>query len=190
MSVGFGVGLTRQFCPVTELSERVELLERVVRELELPVLRDFVHRSPNPDWTEISEPSEYGIVEVQPEHDSVSWNWLSAEEVSRIRTDIGGRHWSDSGSFEECMLLVDEETSLVLSGVPEKHRNRRGKGLLKTTFPGYQGSLVYIDATRAVQNLEARLDEQPDSGFLLRGLELMKLCGQHKLPFHLAWGTS
>ncbi|MCA9796152.1 MAG: hypothetical protein KC910_30300 [Candidatus Eremiobacteraeota bacterium] len=179
MSAGFGIGLTRALCPTAPLDQRLELLQRLVGELQLPLLRDFVHPANEPGYRESSERADYGAVEVRPD----GWHWLEAEQLQALQEAVG-RHWSDAGSFDECMQICDEETGLVIPGVPAELLNSNGKVL----WQGPQTSLVVKAMGLALEQLKTRQDEIGDSRVLTQARGLFEVALQHHLPFYLAWG--
>lgn len=190
MSAGFGIGLTRQFCPTAPLAARQELLQALVAELGLPRLLDFIHPDENPDPAGVWDRKNYRILETTPQ----ATRWLSEEEAEVVQNSVGV-HWSDSGSYSDCYLLCDEETSLVIADVTSSRLNRQGKLCLSTPLPGHQGVLVVKEAHRALADLQARsLDPELDPSdsarkLMQRGQELFEACCQHNLPSFFAWPT-
>ncbi|MCA9775343.1 MAG: hypothetical protein KC800_01445 [Candidatus Eremiobacteraeota bacterium] len=188
MSAGFGIGFTRQFCPSVGLAERVAMVEELMRHSGLARLRDFVYPD---DATERLPPGSreaYRIMEFTLQNGEFRRNWLEQTETDRIQTLIGP-HWSDSGSYEDCYLIYDEETSLILPG-------QGGKALW--SHPSLEmegsGSLVYARNQRAVHQLEERI-ENPELelgssrlAVLRRAEQMLELCQAEHLAFYLAWG--
>ncbi|MGE0487597.1 MAG: hypothetical protein AB7S38_00130 [Vulcanimicrobiota bacterium] len=176
MSAGFGIGLTRVLLPIAPLAQRLQLLQRLVEQLQLPLLRDFVHPADEPGYRQVSERAEYRVVEVNRE----SWRWLEPEQVEQLQQAVG-QHWADSGSFEECMQICDEETGLVIPGVAASLLNSSGKVL----WQGPDSSLVVKEMALALEQLRQR---EGGPGVLIRARELFEVALEHRLPFYLAWG--
>lgn len=186
MSAGFGIGLTRQFCPVDTLEQRLTLLTRVAEQLQIARLVDFVHPDDPPEWSTIHQRESYRAVRVT----QGSSQWLGPEETDELQQAIGP-HWSDGGSYEDCFLLGDEETSLLLPGINPELLNRNGKTLIQVEPEG--DSLVVMETGLALENLKQRLDDaefefsDTTLSVLERGKQLMQAALEAHLPFYFAW---
>lgn len=187
MSAGFGIGLTRHFCPLGSLAERVAILRAVAAEASVPLLRDFVPASDLKDWSEVMDRGQYELLQVTRSGTDSNWQWCPAEEVVKLNAAIGD-NWSDSGSFEDCFLICDEETSLILPTVegPEK-------AILRTSLPDAEETVVYAQTQTTLERLRGLMDDpecdlsETTLATLKQAEHLLEVCLDHSLPFYLAW---
>jgi hypothetical protein len=182
MSAGFGVGFSRQFCPDAPLQERISVLSELLRTSSLTRLRDFVHPEDRPDWGQIMNKEQYGVVELTSDGQDVGWSWLDEEETQRLHKTVD-QQWSDSGSFEDCFLISDEETGLVLPGEGDK---------VLWSHPSLQAeddSVVYARFGQVIGQLKDRMADRElgKRDVLERALRLLNICQREQLPFYLAW---
>lgn len=188
MSAGFGIGFSRQFCPDPSLETRLGVLADLVRRLEVPRLIDFVHPEERPDWPSILNRQQYGAVEFVGGQFS---GWLDGAKVEEIQEGIGSI-WSEGGSFQDCSLLCDEDTDLLLPRIPSHLLNSRSKLVIEMDNL-HLDSLVVMETGAALQRLQALIEDPdlalfpPTLGMLQRGVRWMKLSLAKDLPIYFAW---
>lgn len=152
---GFGIGMLNGLFSVGE-QEGLAILEAVVRQAHLPLLRDRVGDR---------------IVEVTPS----GTRWLDFEEAEAILTCQ--RFWLQAASYEDCFALCDEETELALPN-PDPATLKAGsypvpKGRLE--LPGRDR--VFVDAAHLRKHCAENGQE--------RALSLLDSALEHHLPFHV-----
>lgn len=193
MSAGFGAGFTRQFCPNGNVETRLQAIEKLMGELKLDTLRDFIHSKDDPHSFSFRTPEHYQLVEFRRTAGEIDWRWCTAEERQAVLESLGP-HWSESASFEDAFLICDEETSLVLSGMDSARLNSRGKVGVSGLFPEKPQMVVIRDTSTALAELEERLESdelsltESSRSTLERALGMMKACLEHRLAFYLDWG--